>query len=145
MKHIVVLAISALGLSAPVLAADVGVSVSIGQPGFYGRVDIGNVPPPVVVYPQPVVIQQAPQVVVRQPIYLRVPPTHSRDWRRYCARYAACNQPVYFVSDGWYRDVYVPAYQQRGGPPGHADGHPGRGHGRGHDKDKGKGRGHGKD
>ena len=57
MKHqflALLLAASAL----PALAADVGVSVSVGQPGFYGRIDIGNVPPPVLIYPQPVVIQQ---------------------------------------------------------------------------------------
>jgi len=35
--------------TAPALATDVGVSVSIGQPGFYGRLDIGG-------YPQPQVI-----------------------------------------------------------------------------------------
>ena len=28
-------------------AADVGVSVTVGQPGFYGRIDVGNVPQPV--------------------------------------------------------------------------------------------------
>jgi hypothetical protein len=28
-------------LAAPAVAADVGVSVSVGQPGFYGRVDVG--------------------------------------------------------------------------------------------------------
>ena len=57
MKHqffALLLAASAL----PALAADVGVSVSVGQPGFYGRIDIGNAPPPVLIYPQPVVIQK---------------------------------------------------------------------------------------
>jgi hypothetical protein len=43
--------------AAPAFAADVGVSISIGQPGFYGQIDIGNVPQPQVVYAQPVVIQ----------------------------------------------------------------------------------------
>ena len=45
------------------LAADVGVSVSVGQPGFYGRIDIGNVLQPQLVYPSPVIIQQVPIVV----------------------------------------------------------------------------------
>jgi len=31
---------------APAFAGDVGVSISIGQPGFYGQIDIGNVPRP---------------------------------------------------------------------------------------------------
>ena len=152
-----------LGLTAlaPAHATDVGVSISIGQPGFYGRIDIGNVPPPVLVYPQPVIIQPAPVAVVRQPIYLHVPPGHAKDWRRYCARYAACNQPVYFVQDRWYNEVYVPQYQQRYAPvpqrkirhdddrrgKGYDDRDRGRGYddrGRGKDKRDDKGRGHGR-
>ena len=31
-------------VAAPALATDVGVSVSVGQPGFYGRIDIGSLP-----------------------------------------------------------------------------------------------------
>ena len=54
------LTLAAAALCAPAWAGpDVGVSVDISQPGLYGRIDIGNVPPPVVMYPQPVVIQQA--------------------------------------------------------------------------------------
>ena len=45
-------------------AADVGVSVSVGQPGFYGRIDIGNYPQPELIYAQPVVIRPAPVDVV---------------------------------------------------------------------------------
>ena len=30
----------------PASAADVGVSVTVGQPGFYGRIDIGDFPRP---------------------------------------------------------------------------------------------------
>ena len=45
MKQIAVLLLAA-GAVAPVLAApDVGVSIGINQPGVYGRVNIGNVPP----------------------------------------------------------------------------------------------------
>ena len=29
-------------MAAPAQAADVGVSISVNQPGFYGRVDIGD-------------------------------------------------------------------------------------------------------
>jgi hypothetical protein len=100
-----------LGLAAlhgAVLAADVGVSVNISQPGFYGRIDIGRVPTPVVIYPQPIVIEQHPVTQTRQPIYLRVPPGHEKHWDKYCKHYNACNQPVYFVQEGWYRDVYAP-------------------------------------
>lgn len=80
-------------------AADVGVSISIRQPGFYGRVDIGN-QQPVLIYPQPVIIHPAPHSGLQRPIYLRVPPGHYKQWARYCGQYNACNQPVYFVHDG---------------------------------------------
>ncbi|HEY8906656.1 MAG TPA: hypothetical protein VIM63_11525 [Rhodoferax sp.] len=91
-------------------AADVGVSVNIAQPGFYGRIDIGRVPQPAVIYAQPLIIEQRPMTVMREPIYLRVPPGHEKHWDRYCRNYGACGQPVYFVQDRWYRDVYAPRY-----------------------------------
>jgi hypothetical protein len=101
----------ALGLAAASLhaiaAPNVGVSVSVNQPGVYGRVEIGNVPqPPVLLYPEPVIITRPPVVVDRRPIYLHVPPGHSRNWRQYCGRYNACGQPVYFVREDWYQRHY---------------------------------------
>jgi hypothetical protein len=105
-------------------AADVGVSVSIGQPGFYGRIDIGSFPRPQLLYPQPVIIQRTP--VQYAPVYLHVPPGHAKDWGKHCRHYNACARPVYFVQESWYNDVYVPTYQER--------------HGHGHDKGKDKGR-----
>jgi hypothetical protein len=82
-----------------------------------------------VIYPQPIIIEQRPVAVVRQPIYLRVPPGHEKNWGKYCTRYGACGQPVYFVQDKWYRDVYAPrVYEERGGrDEGHDKGH---GHGK---------------
>ena len=115
-----------LALALPVCAS-AGVSISIGQPGFYGRIDIGALPPPPVIYQQPIVVQQAPTVVAPQPIYLRVPPGHAKNWRKHCSRYNACGQPVYFVQERWYNDVYVP----------HA-----RGQDKHYDKHEGKGRDH---
>lgn len=103
-----VLAVSALQTTA--FAADIGVSVNISQPGFYGRIDVGRVLGPVLIYPQPVIIEHRSVNVVRQPIYLRVPPGHEKKWDKHCSRYNACAQPVYFVQDGWYRNVYAPRY-----------------------------------
>lgn len=97
-------------IATPALAADVGVSISIGQPGFYGRLDIGGYPPPRVLYREPIVIRRVP--VARPPIYLRVPPGHARNWGRYCHRYNACGERVYFVQDRWYKNEYVPRYQR---------------------------------
>ena len=104
------LALVAWALQTPASAADVGVSVNISEPGFYGRIDIGRVPAPVLIYPQPLIIEQRSVHVLRQPIYLRVPPGHEKKWDKHCRRYKACGQPVFFVQDGWYRDVYAPHY-----------------------------------
>ena len=113
-------ALAAITASTPALAADVGVSISVGEPGFYGQLDIGNVPRPVLVNPRPIIIQPAPVGVFAEPIYLRVPPGHAKNWRHHCARYHACGRPVYFVQDNWYTTVYVPHYRHE---HGHERGH----------------------
>jgi hypothetical protein len=94
-------------------AADVGVSVSVGQPGFYGQLDIGDFPRPQVIYAQPRIVQVAQYDLRPTPLYLRVPPGHYNHWDRYCDQYRACARPVYFVQDSWYNEVYVPRYRDR--------------------------------
>ncbi len=141
MKHLLfTLLIILVAISAQ--AADVGVSVSVGQPGFYGRIDIGNYPQPEVIYTRPVVIQPAPAGVIYQPIYMHVPPGHEKKWSKHCAKYNACGRPVYFVKDRWYNDVYVPQYQARhsknygekqGGKDGKGHKNGNHGHGKDHD------------
>jgi hypothetical protein len=128
----------------PVFAADVGVSVSIGQPGFYGRIDIGNAPQPEFINPQPIIIQPVPRGRTVEPIYLRVPPGHQKKWSKYCGRYNACGQPVYFVKDKWYSNVYAPHYKQQHGDRrddnrDRGDNSRGKGHDRGNDRGKNKG------
>ncbi len=138
MKRVIFAAL--LGIStAPALAADVGVSISIGQPGFYGQIDIGNFPQPPVVFARPVVIAPSPKYVAVEPIYLHVPPGHERHWSRHCARYHACGRPVYFVRDDWYNNEYVPRYARHD----HGDEHRGHGRGNGHHKDHDHGDGDG--
>jgi hypothetical protein len=112
-------------------AGNVGVSISVGQPGFYGRIDLGHVPripTPPVVYHAPVVVAPPPAYVVGapryvappvQPVYLRVPPGHRKKWHKHCYRYGACGQPVYFVDDRWYSDVYAPRYRSAYAPQGY--------------------------
>ncbi|MBP6676534.1 MAG: hypothetical protein KA185_14725, partial [Vitreoscilla sp.] len=41
-------------------ATDVGASISVNQPGMYGRIDIGQFPQPAVMVAQPVWVQRAP-------------------------------------------------------------------------------------
>lgn len=108
------------------LRADVGVSVTVGDPGFYGQINIGGY------YPRPVLIYQEPVIVERvhvstYPVYLRVPPGHRKHWKKYCHDYGACNQRVYFVDNSWYQDVYVPEYREHHGKRHH------KGHGKHHD------------
>ena len=133
MKHVILGALITT-FAARALATDVGVSVSIGQPGFYGRIDLGNMPQPQLIYPTPVLIQQ-PVGVAYSPVYLRVPPGHEKKWGKHCHKYNACGRPVYFVQDNWYTNVYAPRYY---------DDH-GGGKGNNGNKGKGKGKGHGHD
>ncbi|MEP7099219.1 MAG: hypothetical protein ABI781_01835, partial [Burkholderiales bacterium] len=121
-------AIGALGTAAA--QPSVGVSIGIHQPGVYGRINIGDVPPPALVLPQPVLIAPPRVAVQRAPIYLYVPPAHQQNWRRYCGRYGACGQPVYFVRDQWVRERYTQAHPgwDRGRHRGW-DRHDDRGHG----------------
>jgi hypothetical protein len=146
-RLLIAAALAAATLSTSVLASDVGVSVSIGQPGFYGRLDVGGFPPPPVIYRQPVMIQPAP--VGRPPLYLRVPPGHARHWREHCYRYGACGERVYFVQDNWYQHEYAPRYREhheewrghhREEERGYRDGY----HGGDHEHEQGHGRGHGR-
>jgi hypothetical protein len=139
---LVALATAALFAAVPAAwAADVGVSISVSQPGVYGRIDIGNFPQPVVLNPQPVIITQPHVVVARpQPVYMWVPPGHQKNWGRYCGRYRACGAPVYFVKDDWYQEHVM--HKGRGKKDGDHGG-PGHGHGKGHGGGHGKGPKHG--
>jgi hypothetical protein len=145
----------ALLASASAFASDVAMSISVGQPGFYGRIDIGDYPAPQLIYRQPVIIERPVRYVETAPIYLRVPPGHAKNWAKHCRHYNACGQRVYFVQDNWYNTQYVPRYRERHGGPDrrdyrddhrddrrddHRDDHrddrrddgPGKGHGKGH-------------
>ncbi len=143
MKRSLLVAASCLvvAISVPAMAADVGVSVTVGQPGFYGHIDIGDFPAPAVIYSQPVMIQPVP--MAGPPLYLRVPPGHYKHWNKHCAEYNACGRPVYFVRDNWYNNVYVPHYREKHGHEGGGD--HGRGEMRGRDDGDHHDRGHGKD
>jgi hypothetical protein len=105
-------------------AVDVGVGITIQQPGVYGRIEIGGQPPPPVMYPQPVIIARPAVVVQQPPLYLYVPPGHAKDWRKHCGQYNACSRQVYFVQEDWVRERY--------------DEHNKHEHDKGHGKSQGK-------
>jgi hypothetical protein len=147
-RFFLLVALASASLIDTAQAADVGVSVSIGQPGFYGQIDIGGYPQPRLIYAQPRIIERV--YVDRPPIYLRVPPGHAKHWDRHCRKYNACGERVYFVRDDWYNREYAPRYQEnhheyhedhrdehrdeRGGGygEGRQDDHRGKGNGNGH-------------
>ncbi|MEC5161999.1 MULTISPECIES: hypothetical protein [unclassified Janthinobacterium] len=152
-------AASLLVMSSAAMATDVGVSINIGQPNFYGRIDIGQIAPPPVIYAQPLIIERPVRYVERAPIYLRVPPGHAKKWSKHCRAYNACGQQVYFVQDGWYNNEYAPRYRQEHGDNGgrgergyndrddrgdRGDKHDKRDKHDKHDKGHGNGNGHGR-
>ena len=127
MKKYLSMLIAALGaaVAAPAWSAvDVGVGITIREPGVYGRIEIGSQPPPPLLYPQPVIITRPAVVVQQPPMYLYVPPGHAKDWRKHCGKYNACTRPVYFVQETWVQD----RYDER--------------HGKGKGKNKNKGKKH---
>jgi len=123
-------------------AGDLGIHIVLsGQvaPGVYGQVELGNAPPPPLVYAQPMLIE--PQVAVLPPVYLHVPPGHARNWRRYCREYNACDRRVYFIRSAEYEPNYKPRHHghdhddDRGHDHGHGDKHDhGDEHDHGHDR-----------
>jgi len=146
-RFLIVVAIATATFTTPAFAADVGISINIGHPDFYGRLDIGDYPQPQVIYRQPIVIERVEED--RPPIYLRVPPGHAKHWGKHCRKYNACGERVFFVQDNWYNREYVPRYREgrhdrqddrrdeyRNDDHGKSkNGRHGKGHGKGHGRD----------
>ncbi len=124
--------LASFAVAIPALA-QVGLSVQLGQSGYYGPLELNGYPTPSLLYPRPVIIQ--PQSTGYSPVYMNVPPSQASNWGRYCAQYGVCNRPVYFVRDSWYTNTYIPYYrkhhpssqfhgeQGRPGNSGNAPGH----------------------
>jgi hypothetical protein len=106
-------------------------------PGVYGQVQLGNSPPPPVVYAQPVLVEPPTYAVAAPPVYLHVPPDHALHWREHCREYNACGRPVYFVRSAEYEPGYERHDRERGHDHGHDrdDDHGEHGHGH-HDRDQ---------
>ena len=88
------------------------IDIDLGGSGYYGRIDLGNLSRPPVIYQQPMIIERSADYRRMEPTYLRVPPGHAKKWSKHCARYDACGRPVYFVQDSWYSNTYAPRYRQ---------------------------------
>ncbi|TFZ05866.1 hypothetical protein EZ313_04220 [Ramlibacter henchirensis] len=66
------------------------------KPGIYGRIEVRGEAPPLV-HAKPVVAKRAEQPAAQDPVYLYVPPGQLRRWADHCAKWQACERPVYFV------------------------------------------------
>ena len=129
-----VLAALAAAYASPAWSAvDVGVGVTIREPGVYGRIEFGSQPPPPVLYAQPVLIARPAVIVQQPPLYLYVPPGHAKNWGKHCHRYNACGRQVYFVQERWVHERYAREN------PGWEDRH---GHGREQGREHGRGNKH---
>ena len=89
--------------------AQIDVNINIGDPGFYGRITNPDLRPRVYVT-QPVIVERTVQYR-GDPVYLRVPPGHRKNWSKHCYKYDACGQRVLFVRDDWYTNSYAPRYR----------------------------------
>lgn len=132
MKIFAILTLAAAAAVLPAHAAtNIGVSIGINAPGQYGRIDINNYPQPVLINAQPIVYAPSRVAVYQRPIYLYVPQTQQVSWGRYCGRYGACGQPVYFVQENWVRDEYRREHDNRNGRKFKNDNRRDEGRGRG--------------
>jgi hypothetical protein len=113
MKRLLLAALCAATPLFGMAQVNVGVNLNIGDPNFYGQVDLDQGVAPPVIYNTPVAVQPAPPGVYYPPVYLRVPPIYVQNWPQYCYYYNACNMPVFFVQENWYLTVYAPMYRSR--------------------------------
>lgn len=108
-------AVAAMLATVPAMPADVGTLGGLGEPGFYGQINIHRGARPQLVFPDPVVIREVDGGTAGDPVYMRVPAEHAKNWRKHCQKYNACDQRVFFVDDQWYTNVYVPEYRKSSG------------------------------
>ena len=87
----------------PAFAAEPTLAV---PPMKYGRIDTAEFPQPQTIGGQPTGSGSG------SPVYLHVPAAQTKKWDKYCQRYMACDRPVYFVTDDWFKNVYTPAYDK---------------------------------
>ena len=92
------------------VAASTATAKHPGDRDYYGVLTIRG--------DRPVVIVEEPRVVHprghSEPLYVRVPPGHAKHWEKHCAKYRACERPVYFVDDHWYHEHYVVKAKRHG-------------------------------
>ncbi len=101
-------------MMAAVMAAGVA-SAKDTDPGIYGAIDVSRFPKPATLNSRPVTATAPAKRGKAQPIYVHVTAGEARHWHGTCQTYDACGVPVYFVTEGWFRSVYLPAIGEADG------------------------------
>jgi len=95
-------------LLATLLLAGAVHAADSGDSAYFGRIDLTIAgPPSATMHARPVLAEPGPAAAV-EPVYLHIRPTHAERWGAHCREYAACTQPALFVTEQWYRQVYLP-------------------------------------
>ena len=96
----VLLAMTEAAAAPPAKKADGWRNLTTGgplKPGLYGRIEVRDAAPPLV-HARPVVAKKTlERTTPQEPVYLYVPPGQLRRWTEHCAKWRACERPVYFV------------------------------------------------
>jgi hypothetical protein len=98
MRKICTWIILSFALLTSICKAQVFFNTSVGTefaPGVYGQINVGNAPPPPVIYPQPTVGGSA--VYGAPPMYVYAPIEETQNWGYFCGKYRACGMPVFFI------------------------------------------------
>jgi hypothetical protein len=91
------------------LASGLAFAADVGDGAFFGRIDIRAFPGAQVVYARPMqVLHGSAAGAGAEPVYLHVRPGEERRWGAHCRAYDVCATPVFFVTESWYRTVYLP-------------------------------------
>jgi hypothetical protein len=108
---------SVLSLAALCVASSLATAAQDPAAGMFGAIDRNSFPTVEVSNPRPVKGQHihaqawTPQTALRgweSPIFLHVRQGEELRWSMRCKDYDACNVPVFFVSESWFRNVYLP-------------------------------------
>ena len=85
------------------------------DPGLYGKLDLSKFPKPQVLNVKPLLVSTAKGASKAKPVFVHVRPGWELHWSAHCAAYDACSVPVYFVTEGWFVHVYLPAVGEQDG------------------------------
>ena len=98
-----------LSLAAAITLALPSSAEEQADPGIFGVLDISKFQKPPVINHKPVVGDRSTKVTSSKAVYVHVPAGRAHRWPTLCRAYAACNVPVYFVTEEWFVGTYLPA------------------------------------